>query len=129
MAYQRPNIVSGVTKATKAFFENIFDGLDEAAERDEAFSEGLNGKLSKADADANYAPIDDPRFEGLGGGGPVSVTYNPDGSVASVTENGITTTYGYNPDGTIASDLRNGVLRTYAYDGAGNLTGIAIEED
>lgn len=57
MAYQRPNIVSGVTKATKAFFENIFDGLDEAAERDEAFSEGLNGKLSKADADANYAPV------------------------------------------------------------------------
>ena len=58
MAYQRPNIVSGVTKATKAFFENIFDGLDEAAERDEAFSEGLNGKLSKADADANYANVD-----------------------------------------------------------------------
>ena len=34
MAYQRPSIVAGVTRATKAFFENIFDGIDEAVTAD-----------------------------------------------------------------------------------------------
>ncbi|QNJ57997.1 esterase [Gordonia phage JKSyngboy] len=29
MAYNRPNIVSGVTRATKAFFDNLLDGIDE----------------------------------------------------------------------------------------------------
>lgn len=54
-----------------------------------------------------------------------AITYNPDGTVASVTENGITTTYTYNPDGSVATDTRLGVTRTYTYDGSGNLTGIA----
>lgn len=30
MAYTRPNIISGVTRATKAFFDNLLDGIDEA---------------------------------------------------------------------------------------------------
>ncbi|QGJ95807.1 hypothetical protein J1770_gp21 [Gordonia phage EMoore] len=34
MPYTRPNIVAGVTRATKAFFENIFDGVDEALTAD-----------------------------------------------------------------------------------------------
>lgn len=41
MPYTRPAIVSGVTKLHKAFFENLFDGVDE--------------KLSAADANATYA--------------------------------------------------------------------------
>jgi hypothetical protein len=42
MPYTRPAIVSGVTKLHKAFFENLFDGVDE--------------KLSVEDANATYAP-------------------------------------------------------------------------
>ncbi|AMS02856.1 hypothetical protein BJD57_gp24 [Gordonia phage Vivi2] len=40
MPYTRPNIVSGVTRATKAFFDNLLDGIDE--------------RVTKADADAAY---------------------------------------------------------------------------
>lgn len=43
MPYTRPAIVSGVTKLHKAFFENLFDGVDE--------------KLSVEDANATYAPV------------------------------------------------------------------------
>ncbi|AZS11723.1 minor tail protein [Arthrobacter phage Maja] len=52
-----------------------------------------------------------------------AITYNADGSVATVTENGVTTTYTYNSDGTVATDTRAGVTRTYTYTN-GNLTGI-----
>lgn len=52
-----------------------------------------------------------------------SVTYNPDGSVATVTTDGLTTTYTYNTDGTVATDTRNGVTRVYTYTD-GNLTAI-----
>lgn len=56
-----------------------------------------------------------------------SITYNPDGSVATVVENGVTTSYTYNSDGTVATDTRtiNGVTttRNYGYTG-GNLTSI-----
>lgn len=54
-----------------------------------------------------------------------AITYNSDGTVATLTENGVVTTYTYNADGTVATDARGGVTRTYTYDGAGNLTGIA----
>ncbi|AYR02743.1 hypothetical protein SEA_FOSTEROUS_22 [Gordonia phage Fosterous] len=43
MPYTRPTIVSGVTRATKAFFDNLLDGIDE--------------RVTKADADAAYAPV------------------------------------------------------------------------
>lgn len=46
MAYQRPSIVAGVTRATKAFFENIFDGLDERptqAVADATYVRSVNG--------------------------------------------------------------------------------------
>ncbi|MFE5699992.1 hypothetical protein [Rhodococcus koreensis] len=52
-----------------------------------------------------------------------TITYSG-GNVATVTDNGITTTYTYNADGTVATDTRDGVTRTYTYDGSGNLTGI-----
>lgn len=57
---------------------------------------------------------------------PMSITYNGDGSIATVTENGVTTTYTYNGDGTVATDTRDGITRTYTYDGSGNLTEIAV---
>lgn len=77
--------------------------------------EAEGGGLSEADADARYAPVSPT----------TGITYNPDGSVATVTENGITTTYTYNSDGTVHTDVRAGVTRTYTYDASGNLTGIA----
>lgn len=56
-----------------------------------------------------------------------TITYNTDGSVATVTDNGITTSYTYNTDGTVATDSRtvNGVTttRNYGYTN-GNLTSI-----
>jgi YD repeat-containing protein len=52
-----------------------------------------------------------------------SITYNPDGSVATVVENGVTTSYTYNGDGTVATDTRAGVTRNYGYTN-GNLTSI-----
>lgn len=52
-----------------------------------------------------------------------TITYNTDGSVATVTENGITTTYTYNTDGSVATDARQSVTRNYTYTN-GNLTGI-----
>ena len=57
--------------------------------------------------------------------GAVTITYNSNGTVASVTEFGVTTTYTYNGNGTVATDTRSGVTRTYTYDGSGNLTGIS----
>lgn len=38
MAYTRPSIVAGVTRATKAFFDNLLDGIDEA--RDAGLPDG-----------------------------------------------------------------------------------------
>lgn len=56
-----------------------------------------------------------------------TITYNTDGTVATVTDNGITTSYTYNADGTVATDTRtvNGVTttRNYGYTN-GNLTSI-----
>lgn len=52
-----------------------------------------------------------------------TIAYNDDGSVQSVTENGVTTSYTYNTDGTVATDTRNGVTRNYGYTN-GNLTSI-----
>ncbi|HYH49650.1 MAG TPA: hypothetical protein VEG38_08885 [Acidimicrobiia bacterium] len=58
----------------------------------------------------------------------LAITYNPDGTVASVAEthggSTITTTFTYNADGTIATSTRLGVTRTYTYS-SGNLTVVA----
>jgi hypothetical protein len=51
-------------------------------------------------------------------------TYNPDGTIATETTDGVVTAYTYNSDGTIHSDTTNGETRIYSYDGSGNLTGI-----
>ncbi|UVF60710.1 hypothetical protein SEA_BOBBOB_22 [Gordonia phage BobBob] len=62
MPYTRPNIVSGVTRATKAFFDNLLDGIDE--------------RVTKVAADATYVrsvngvPVGpDGNVEVEGGGG------------------------------------------------------------
>lgn len=54
-----------------------------------------------------------------------SITYDGD-NVATVTEEGVTTTYTYNIDGTVDTDTRLGVTRQYTYDGDGNLTTIEV---
>ena len=54
----------------------------------------------------------------------VVLTYNGDGTVATSTEDGITTTFTYNGDGTVATTTRLGVTRTFTYT-AGNLTSVA----
>lgn len=81
----------------------------------EGGSASLPAYLSQGSLDGRYAPVS-PN---------TGITYNPDGSVATVTENGVTTTYTYNSDGTVHTDVRAGVTRTYTYDASGNLTGIA----
>lgn len=46
---------------------------------------------------------------------PQTVTYNPDGTVATVTIAGAVTAYTYNPDGTVATETRGATTRTYTY--------------
>jgi YD repeat-containing protein len=53
----------------------------------------------------------------------IAVTYNANGSVASVTEDGVPTVFTYNPDGSVATQTRAGITRTFSYDLNGNLTG------
>ncbi|AXH46601.1 hypothetical protein KNT97_gp24 [Gordonia phage Rofo] len=52
MPYTRPNIVSGVTRATKAFFDNLLDGIDE--------------RVTKVAADATYVRLEDYEPGGSG---------------------------------------------------------------
>jgi YD repeat-containing protein len=55
----------------------------------------------------------------------ITITYNGDDSIATVTENGVVTSFTYNGDGTVATSTRLGVVRTFTYNGAGNLTSVA----
>jgi YD repeat-containing protein len=73
----------------------------------------LPSRLAEASLNATYAAAFADQ----------AITYNGDGTVATVTDNGITTTYTYNGDGTVATDTRDGVTRNYTYTN-GNLTGI-----
>lgn len=73
---------------------------------------GPEGPEGPAGRDGN--PFDD-----------VSITYNVDDRIESLTIDGQTTTYIYNPDGTIAFDERDGVQREYIYTG-GKLTSIEV---
>jgi hypothetical protein len=66
-----------------------------------------------------------------GGGGatgdllPETVTYNGDGTVATSTVGGVTTTYTYS-GGNVLTEARNGKTKTYSYDGSGNATGAVV---
>lgn len=71
--------------------------------------------LTVAAAATQYVPVNPT----------LTVAYNADGSVASTTENGITTTFTYNTDGTVATQTRGGVTKTFTYDANGNVTGAA----
>jgi len=83
----------------------------------------LDGYITQAEADARVTAVGDNTYAPVFADA-TTITYSG-GNVASVTENGVTTTFTYNPDGTVATDTRAGVTRTYTYDGSGNLTGIA----
>lgn len=54
-----------------------------------------------------------------------SYTYNSDGTVATETVAGVTTTYTYNSDGTVATSARSGVTRTYSYNSDGTIASVA----
>lgn len=54
----------------------------------------------------------------------LAITYNPDGSAASTTENGVLTTFTYNTDGTVETQTRAGVTKPFTYDANGNVTGL-----
>lgn len=56
-----------------------------------------------------------------------TITYDTNGNVQSVTEDGVTTLYTYNSDGTVATDTRAGIARRYTYDASGNLTKIEAQ--
>lgn len=81
----------------------------------------LNTNFDKIDAHAHsgtYVPSDPT----------LAITYNADGTTASVAETQggttITTTFTYNTDGTIHTSTRLGVTRTFTYTN-GNLTAVA----
>lgn len=84
---------------------------------DAAIAAALNDPTSQARAagNATYVP----------GNPTLVVTYNPDGSVASTTENGVLTTFTYNTNGTVNTQTRAGVTKTFTYDANGNVTGAA----
>lgn len=48
MAYSRPSIIAGITRASKAFFENIFDGIDERAPLESPDFTGTPTGITKA---------------------------------------------------------------------------------
>ena len=75
--------------------------------------------VSKAVADATYAPVN------LVADG---ITYNGDGTVASATEGGVTTTYTWNADGTCHTETRLGLVKTWTYDGSGNPISSTVTE-
>lgn len=56
---------------------------------------------------------------------PASYTYNGDGTVATETVGGLTTTYTYNADGSVHTATRNGVTLTYSYNADGTVSGVA----
>jgi len=100
-------------------FESYQGMRDEAiAARDAAENAASNAAAAQAAAEE--------ASDGLLPANPdLTVTYNPDGSVASTTENGVLTTFTYNTDGTVDTQTRNGVTKTYTYDANGNVTGAA----
>lgn len=55
----------------------------------------------------------------------VTIAYNLDGTIATVTENGVVTTFSdYDTDGNVLTSTRNGIVSTYTYDGEGRLISI-----
>jgi YD repeat-containing protein len=54
-----------------------------------------------------------------------SYTYNADGTVATETVAGITTTYTYNTDGSVNTMTRSGVTRTFTYNTDGTIATVA----
>jgi YD repeat-containing protein len=104
-------------------FEGYFtsyEGLKQVALDAQAAAETAATSAATAEAAAQEASSDL-----LPANPDLSVTYNPDGSVASTTENGVVTTFTYNADGTVDTQTRNGVTKTFSYDANGNVTGAA----
>jgi YD repeat-containing protein len=101
-------------------FFTSYDGMKAEAVDARAAAEAAQTEAETAKAAAEAAAADV-----LHGNPDLTVTYNPDGSVATTTENGVLTTFTYNANGTVATQTRAGVTKTFTYDVNGNVTGAA----
>lgn len=72
------------------------------------------GRLGEAELAASF----------VGANPDVTIERNPDGSVASVSENGVTETYTRDALGRVDTITRDGVTKTILRDLAGNVTGV-----
>lgn len=54
------------------------------------------------------------------------ISYNSDGTIATSTEGGITTSYTWNADGTVATETRMGKVKTWTYDASGRPTSSTV---
>lgn len=86
--------------------------IDDSKTGEAALPEAVNAALRNT-----YAPVF-PAAQ--------TITYDGNGNVQTVTENGVTTTYTYNADGSVDTDTRQGVTRKYTYTD-GNLTKIEVQ--
>jgi hypothetical protein len=75
--------------------------------------------LTKAVGDATYG-----RVELL----PDGITYNGDGSVATSTVGGVTTSYTWRSDGNVNTETRLGLVKTWTYNAAGNPISSTVTE-
>lgn len=101
-------------------FFTSYEGMKQVALDAQAAAETAQAAAVTASTNASEAAAGAlPRNPAL------SVTYNPDGSVATTTENGVLTTFTYNTDGTVNTQTSAGVTRTFTYDANGNVTGAA----
>ncbi|HBH27121.1 MAG TPA: hypothetical protein DDX54_06955 [Rhodospirillaceae bacterium] len=64
----------------------------------------------------------DLRYWGLAN---AAMTYNPDGTMATLTKAGRTTTFTYT-DGVLTGTSDGAVSRTFGYDGSGRMTSVTV---
>lgn len=104
-------------------FTGFFTSYDGMKEEAVAAREAAETAQTAAEVASNAAAA--AAADVLHGNPDLVVTYNPDGSVASITENGVLTTFTYNTDGSVNTQTRAGVTKTFTYDANGNVTGAA----
>lgn len=99
-------------------YDHVFqDGSKVFAADLNTLASEVNGKLSKTDADANYAP----KVSAVG-----AYTYDGNGNVTATPDG---TTYTWESDGTggyrVKTETSGGVTRTFTYNTDGTLGSVA----
>lgn len=108
-------VAAALTAKLNASQKGAASGVAALGSDSKLLEENIPERLTDGELSATFVP----------GNPTLVVTYNPDGSVASTTENGVLTTFTYNPDGTVNTQTRAGVTKTFTYDANGNVTGAA----